>query len=77
MIARHAGFEVALFGRRVGNWSCTKRRSRPMTSGLVSHPSPEGAVMIIVSESAATLKGFLAHTGLNELARMRRQFTVA
>jgi hypothetical protein len=40
-----------------------------MTSSLESHQSQEELAMVIVSESAAALKGFLAKSGLGELAR--------
>lgn len=40
-----------------------------MSSSLNSHLSPEEPAMIIVSETAASLKGFLAQTQLNQLAR--------
>src|SRR5687768_2470990 len=40
-----------------------------MTRSLDSHQSQEGLAMIIVTESAAALKGFLAKTSLSELAR--------
>lgn len=40
-----------------------------MTSSLESHQSQAELAMVIVSESAAALKGFLAKSGLGELAR--------
>src|ERR1700691_3130180 len=41
-----------------------------MTRSLDSHQSKEGLAMIIVTETAAALKGFIAKTQLNDLARM-------
>src|SRR4051794_31117836 len=40
-----------------------------MTGSLESHRSQEELAMVIVSESAAALKGFIARTGLSEVAR--------
>jgi hypothetical protein len=40
-----------------------------MTGSLESHQSQEELAMVIVSESAAALKGFIAKSGLGELAR--------
>jgi hypothetical protein len=40
-----------------------------MARSLVSHQPPQGLAMIIVTESAPALKGFLAKTGLGDLAR--------
>jgi len=39
------------------------------TNSLISHPAREVSATIIVAESAVTLKGFIANTGLSDLAR--------
>ncbi|HEV2663920.1 MAG TPA: transposase [Blastocatellia bacterium] len=41
----------------------------PLTGSLDYHPSTEELTMIIFSETAAGLKGFMAQSGLGELAR--------
>src|SRR3990172_8616074 len=46
-----------------------KRRVQPMTRSLNSLRSQEGLAMIIVTDSARSLKTFLSHTALGELAR--------
>jgi hypothetical protein len=58
-----------------------KDKLYPMTSSLNSHPSQEELVMVIVSESASSLKGFLAKLPLGALAqsmvlRMALAFTL-
>jgi hypothetical protein len=62
-------FEVALFCLLAFGLVLHKKRVQPMTRSLNSLRSQEGLAMIIVMESARSLKAFVSRTSLSELAR--------